>query len=97
MYLRLGEDGEKVGEVRVNPVSYTYSGSKNWVKDKLENLEQTGINLEYGVKIENDNYSEYDEGTAIAAEDELEEEKLQFLREIILTYPDNITVAIENG
>lgn len=42
MYLEIEELGDKVGEVHVNPYSYSYDGDRSYIQNQLEEWEEEG-------------------------------------------------------
>jgi hypothetical protein len=45
MYGEIYESGNKVGEVHIDPFSYTYSGSNTKVENMLQSWDSSGLNF----------------------------------------------------
>lgn len=58
MYAEIYESGSKVGEIHIDPFSYTYSGSNTTVEDMLQSWESSGLSF-YRAEMDGDEHSSY--------------------------------------
>lgn len=76
MHANIILDGDKVGEVYVNPFSHTYDGDVEWINERLNTWEDHGVNPRGAVEIDSDEHGKAEAETY----KESDKEKLKFVK-----------------